>query len=402
LIIFVTMKINLSFVIIGALMLTSCNNFHTKKSFRLAVPKGDYSYTTSSAHLKSFLESGGYKVQIIETENAIAANQLVADGDADLTFVMNNSDFIPKMLTGQVGGLRTISLLYERLFFVFSRTSISDTASRRNILEGKKIGIEVLNGETHQNLKRMIDLTQIEGVSIVEKSDNPDFIHFWGTYYGKRATELLADGWQEVSLETSMVDFITLNQPTLSPFLLPAIPGVEESKDINTFSVKTYLVGSNRLGEKAIYALSQYIIEHRLELMGYDLMYRSVNEIIDPSSLLYPLHPGTDAYFRRDQPSFLERYADALAFLISLTAIMYGVIQGLRNRLQTIKKERVDLYFLDFISIRSKKVSNAEQVVLLEELLNKALIQMTNERLDKNDFDIFSRLIQQEISNIRN
>jgi hypothetical protein len=136
--------------------------------------------------------------------------------------------------------------------------------------------------------------------------------------------------------------------------------------------------------------------------MGYDLMYRSVNEAIDASSLLYPLHPGTDAYFRRDQPSFLERYADALAFLISLAAIIYGVIQGLRNRLQAIKKERVDLYFLDFISIRAKKVSNAEQVVFLEELLNKALIQMTNERLDKNDFDIFSRLIQQEISNIRN
>jgi TRAP-type uncharacterized transport system substrate-binding protein len=393
--------LKLLFLFIGLPFISSCDNFRPQKSFRIAVPNGDYSYTTSSAHLKSFLENGGFKVQIIETDNAITANQMVADGDADLTFIMNNSDFIPNMLSGQVGSLRTINLLYERLFFIFSRTNISDTTSRRNLLEGKKIGIEVLQGETHQNLRSMIDLAQIDGVQIVDKRENPDFIHFWGTYYGKRATELLADGWHEISLEPSMVNFISLNQPTLKPFLLPAIPGVKESKDLNTISVKTYLVGSSSLGEKSVYELSQYIIEHRLDLMGYDLMYRSVNETVDSSSLLYPLHAGTDAYFRRDQPSFLERYIHVLAFLVSITAVIYGLIQGLRNRLQAIKKERIDLYFLDYISIRSKEVSIKERIVLLEELLNKAIIQMANEKLDKNDFDIFSRLVQQEISNIQ-
>ncbi len=396
------MKIYLKIVLFGLVICSSCNNFRLQKSYRIAVPKGDHSYMISSSHLKSFLEKGGFKVQIIETDNAISANQMVIDGDADLTFVMNNSDFIPKKLSGNVGSLRTISLMYERLFFIFSKTEYDSSSSRGFALQSKKIGIEVLNGETHQNLKRIIDLAQIKGVKIVEKSNNPDFIHFWGTYYGNRATKLIADGWQEVSLEPSMVNFITLNQPTLRPFLLPSIPGVEESKDINTFSVQTYLVGSSKLGEKSAYHLSQYIIEHRLELMNYDVMYRSANESIDASSLLFPLHPGTDAYFRRDQPSFLERYADILAFLVSITAVIYGLIQGLRNRLQTIKKERIDLYFLNFIDIRSKQISEAEQVVQLEKLLNKALLQMTKERLEKEDFDIFSRLIQQEISNIQN
>ncbi|MCP4461099.1 MAG: hypothetical protein GY816_24225 [Cytophagales bacterium] len=391
----------LKLVFIGLLCLSSCNTFRPQKKFRIAVPKGDYSYTTSSSHLQSFLENGGFNVQIIETDNAIAANQMVVNDEADLTFVMNNSDFIPEKLSGNVGGLRTISLLYERLFFIFSRTRYDSSLSRGYDLQGKKIGIEVLNGETHQNLRRIIDLAHIDRVDVVKKSDNPDYIHFWGTYYGDRATKLIADGWQEISLEPSMVNFLTLNQPTLKPFLLPAIPGFEGSNDINTFSVSTYLVGSSRLGEKAIYHLSQYIIEHRLELMGYDLMYRSVNETIDASSLLFPLHRGTDAYFRKDQPSFLERYADTLAFLVSIAAVLYGLIQGLRNRLRVIKKERIDLYFLDFLDIRSKQASSNEQIVLLEELLNRALLQMTNERLDKNDFDIFSRLIQQEISNIQ-
>ncbi len=395
------MNTYLKLILFGLVICSSCDSFRPQKSFRIAVPKGDYSYINSSSHLKSFLENGGFNVQIIETDNAISANQMVLDGYADLTFVMNNSDFIPKKLSGNVGSLRTISLLYERLFFVFSRTRHDSTLSRGFTLEGKKIGIEVLNGETHQNLRRIIDLAQIDGVDIVDKSDNPDYIHFWGTYYGDRATKLIDEGWQEVSLEPSMVNFLTLNQPTLKPFLLPSIPGVVESKDMNTFSVDTYLVGSSRLGEKTIYKLTQYIIEHRLELMSFDIMYRSVNEFIDASALLFPLHRGTDAYLRRDQPSFLERYADALAFLVSIAAVIYGLIQGLRNRLKAIKKERIDLYFLNFIDIRSKQLDDKEQIVLLEQLLNKALLQMTNERLEKDDFDIFSRLIQQEISNIQ-
>ena len=38
---------------------------------------------------------------------------------------------------------------------------------------------------------------------------------------------------------------------------------------------------------------------------------------------------------------------------------------------------------------------------LLDDLLKRALVQMTAKKMDKNDFHIFSRLIQQEISNIR-
>ena len=39
---------------------------------------------------------------------------------------------------------------------------------------------------------------------------------------------------------------------------------------------------------------------------------------------------------------------------------------------------------------------------MLDELLQRAIVQMTDEKLDKGDFDIFSRLVQQEIAILGN
>ena len=384
-----------------AILINGCDSFKPQTTFRLAIPEGDLSYSTSAKHLKYFLEKGGYTIDIVETKNAIEANKLVSQGDADLTFIMNNSDFIPQVLDSNAGKLRTITPIFERLFFIFSKKKYNDSLNTRELLEGSRIGIEILYGETHSNLERLIKTSKIKNVDIVDQNDDPDYIHFWGTYYGPRATKLLNDNWHEVSLKQDLIDFICLNDPSLTPFTLPALPGLKGSEDINTFAVQTYLVGNSKLGEKAIYNLSSYILAHRLDLMGYDVMYSSAKESIDISTLLYPIHIGTDAYIRRDEPTFFERYADVIALLFSISAIVFGLIQTIRNRVKSIRKERIDLYFIEYIKIRSEKNSDIITKKKLDDLHHRALIQMTKEKLDKDDFNIFSRLIQQELTNLK-
>ena len=106
----------------------------------------------------------------------------------------------------------------------------------------------------------------------------------------------------------------------------------------------------------------------------------------------------TDKCLRGNQPSFFERYAEVMALIFSLGAIYYGAVQGIWNRLVKIKKERIDVYFLNYSEIRSeKKQSNKEKTEKLSKLLQRTLVQLTNEKLDKNDFHIFSRLVQQEL-----
>ena len=375
-------------------LFVSCDSFSPQKCFKIAVPLSDYSYTHSAKHLEQFLNNGGFNITIVNAENAVDANNMVANGDADLTFIMNHSTFIPSEVE-KSRNLRSILPLFTRLFFLFSKEPVSD--NERNILSGKSIGIEVLGGETHYNLSKILNSGKLNDVEIVSRDDSPDFIHFWGTYYGQRATMLLNDGWKEVSLSQDWIDYITLNDPAVSPFVLPAIPGLENSENLHTFSVETLLVGRADLGEKAVYQLSEYIFQHKLELIGYDNFYRSINESFDHSALLYATHVGTDQYLRRDEPTFFERYAEVIALLLSIIAIVYGAVQGIRNRLSKQKKERIDLYFLEFLDIRTHTADKQERIRKLDSLLQRALEQMTNEKLDKTDFHIFARIVQQEL-----
>jgi len=175
------------------LPLMACDNLHPQNTFRLAVPEGDHTYYNSAQHMKSFLEQGGFKVNIIITENVIDANRLVAQGQADLTFIMNHSEFIPSALGPDAGKLRTICPLFDRLFFLFSREWVSDSLNARELLENTSIGIEVLNGETHSNLQRMLSSGDIDNVRIVQRDQDPDFINFWGTCYGPRTTNFFRE-----------------------------------------------------------------------------------------------------------------------------------------------------------------------------------------------------------------
>ena len=382
-------------VFIAMVFLGSCDIISPEKTFLIAVPEADFTYNTSAKHLQKFLRNGGFELEIVFTSTAIEANQMVADGNADLTFVMNHSDFIPETIGVSARNLRTIAPMFNRLSFLFSREPISDTISLRNLLVNKRLGLEVLEGETHTNFRNFFRTTLIDQIQFVEQDNAPDLIHFWGTYYGPRATALLNEGWYEVSLNGTWIDYICLNNPSLTPFDLPAMPGLKGSKILRTVSVQTLLIGNANLGENAIFNLSQYIYNHKLELMA------TINENFDRSTTLYPLHRGTDAYLRRDEPSFFERYAEVMALIFSIIAILYGFIQAIRNRLARQKKERIDVYFLDFLDIRTKKISSKEKREQLDNLLQRALEQMTSEKLDKGDFHIFSRLIQQELFNLK-
>jgi len=57
---------------------------------------------------------------------------------------------------------------------------------------------------------------------------------------------------------------------------------------------------------------------------------------------------------------------------------------------------------LDFLEIRSdKSITIDQKVKKLDGLFQRAVEQMTNEKLEKSDFHIISRLIQQELTMLK-
>ena len=156
------------------------------------------------------------------------------------------------------------------------------------------------------------------------------------------------------------------------------------------------------IGENSIYELANVILQNKLELVHNDIMYQSIGESFDQTALLFPLHVGTTSYLRREQPTFLEKYADAIALILSIAAVIFGAVQAIRNHLARRRKEQVDRYLLDFLEIRSaKELAVDQKVKRLDGLFQRAVEQMTDEKLDKSDFHILSRLIQQELTMMR-
>ncbi len=385
-----------------ALIVISCDIAKPKKSLRLAVGENDYFYSRMASHLQPFLETNGFRIDVVNATSAIEANRMVARGEADITFINNHSHLISEKLGKETGRLRTVMPMATRLFFAFSKIQMPDSATAKELFENRRVGIELLNGEAQMNIEKFFDRAKIEDAELVTFKDNPDIVIFWGTLYGERASKYLKDGWYPFSFKSNWIEFFTLNDPALRPFILPSIPGDSKSIRINTVATEAVLVANEDLGENAIYELAQVIFQHKLELMNADLMYRSIDESFDQKALLYPLHEGTVSYLRRDQPTFFERYADAIALVLSILAVLYGAIQTIRNSLARRKKEQVDLYFLDFLELRSDKSITVDQKVRrLDSLFQRAVEQMTNEKLEKSDFHILSRLIQQELTMLK-
>jgi TRAP-type uncharacterized transport system substrate-binding protein len=395
-----TLILLLAIVSILGLMPIACDFARPQKTFRLAVPRSEY-YDYMAEHLKPFLGSKGYNISILHAESALEAARMVADGEAELCMVNNHSITVALRLAEKGDKLRTVMPLTTRVLFGFTKKPMQDSTAAQ-VFRGKRIGIEFLGGETHLTLLRFFSAAKIDGYTFVTFEDNPDVIMFWDRFYGERAEDLLAKGWYPRSFTKNWIDFVVLNDHALRPFTLPALPGDPRSIATNTMATDVLLVANEEMGENAGYLLAYAIFQNKVDLIHRDIMYNTINEGFNRETLLFPLHDGTFSYLLRDQPTFFERYAESLALGITILAVIYSAFQAIQGRLKRNQKERIDVYFLEFLDIRQDKEMTLDvRVTKLDELFHRAVVQMTSEKLDKGDFHILSRLIQQDLTMLR-
>jgi TRAP-type uncharacterized transport system substrate-binding protein len=389
-------------LLVLAIVPFSCDFTKPQKRFRLAIPETEYFHNYIAGHLKPVLERNGYQISIVPAATTTEANQMVADGKAELALVNNHSSTVARNLGNDAGQLRTIVPLATRLLFVFTRKALPDSTRAIDLFGNKKIGVESLGGETSLTLQRFMSLAKIEGTEFVTFKDSADVIVFWDRFYGERAASWLAKGYHPFSFKRNFIEFVVLNDHALREFKLPALPGDRNSIVTNTLATDVILVGNKNLGENACYLLAGAIYQNKANLMHEDFMYQAIRESFNKETLLFPLHQGTFSYILRDQPTFFERYAESLALGLSVLAVIYGAIQAVQGAIRRNRKERIDKYFLEFLEIRQDKtVLRDDRAKKLDDLFQRAVIQLTNEKLEKSDFHILSRLIQQDLTMLR-
>jgi len=173
------------------------------------------------------------------------------------------------------------------------------------------------------------------------------------------------------------------------------IPG--NDKDLRTIATDTLLVTRKDVPESVIYELTRTLLEQKPRFTAVaPQLFQGINESFDPLEFSFPLHSGARRYLARDEPGFLERYAELINMLVYVTfLVLTGLLALARWRMRR-KKDRMDTFYQRVLAIR-ERAAGEDHAVLIAELYaleHEAFDSLIAERLAANEsFRIFTDLM---------
>lgn len=191
-------------------------------------------------------------------------------------------------------------------------------------------------------------------------------------------------------IEIDQADAIALKRPFVQVANVPrggfigAVPTPSRAK--KTATVNRMLVTRSNIDEEAVQELTRVLFEHRLDLI---IRFALASAILKPESgigISAPLHPGAEAYFNRDQPSFIQENAEPIALVITVFAMMFSGLLALRKRLGNTQKDRMDSYnymLLDIAEGARAAKDKAEIMQLKEQMFG--ILEMVVKALDTDE-----------------
>ncbi|MFK8043294.1 TAXI family TRAP transporter solute-binding subunit [Congregibacter sp.] len=323
------------------------------------------------------------------------------DGSADLAIVENTRAFQP--------GLRSILPLYQ---------SVVHLAVRKDLSIGDYVGSErSLQLQIYNNshtARMVLDLLFERASELPDRYEfwrpgdpgSPDLLFYVGPI-NPHNTAWFPEGFTLVPLSRFdaagaefYIDGISFLVPQLRSTRIPALtyslPGNEEG--IDALAVDMLLVAKKSTDQSAIYELTRVLMEQKPRFAAVEpTLFRWMGADFNARDLTFPLHRGARQYFDRDEPGFLERYADSLNFLVYLVVLMFtGAVAFGRWRARR-RKDRIDGFYVRVRNLRRAAGFDDPKRLLseLEKIEDEAFTGLINERLAADDsFRIFTELAE--------
>jgi TRAP-type uncharacterized transport system substrate-binding protein len=208
----------------------------------------------------------------------------------------------------------------------------------------------------------------------------------------------------------SIVEGISLKYPRLSPFLIPESTYRTVSEGpVLTLSVELIMIVRSSMGQIAVTDFTKTMLQNRQVFSPIDpLLYNGLREDFDRSRLNIPLHEGARVFLDRDEPGFLERYAELGGVILSIViAVGSGIVSLARWQIQK-KKDRIDDFYEDLLQVKNEipKLKNLKDGALkireIQTAQNKAFEMLISEELLANDsFRIYMELSKETINELR-
>ena len=111
--------------------------------------------------------------------------------------------------------------------------------------------------------------------------------------------------------------------------------------------VRSILVAREDLPQRHARAVTEALFLNQSALVEVHPVAAQTSEDFRRSTLQFPLHFGAEAYYRRNEPGFLVRYAEVLGLSLSLVIAVIGLLAASSKWLLQRKKDRIDGYYLE-------------------------------------------------------
>ncbi|MDJ0879262.1 MAG: TAXI family TRAP transporter solute-binding subunit [Halieaceae bacterium] len=328
------------------------------------------------------------------------ALELLAADKVDLAFVQNSNAFVP--------GVRVVLPAHKSLMHLLAREDL-EGAEVDVALRGKTVYI-VNNSQTGRTLlqvaarRRYLTDSDYRIVDTFVPGETDLLLYFGPVvaglppWYqpGYRFTTFQRAPGQHQESNPELISYLI---PHMFSVTIPAstydIPGNEI--DIPTFGTDTLLVTRKDISENAIYELTRTLLEQKPRFTALaPQLFEGVNESFDPLELSFPLHRGARRYLARDEPSFLERYAEMINMLVYVTFLLLTGLLALARWRMRRKKDRIDTFYRRVLAIRDRAIGEDHGILLVElaALEQEAFDALIDERLAANEsFRIFTDLM---------
>lgn len=198
-------------------------------------------------------------------------------------------------------------------------------------------------GNSHKDVKNALcNQKQVDALFFVRAIDN------------EKIREILTECGRLVPIDQAAA--LTIKNPYLQETEIPEgayrggsnpIPKAEPDKNQKLITVSTprLLLAHKDADKEKIKIITRILYENRQEFIKEMPLTANISP---PDSLKggigLPIHPGSQAYYDREKPSWLERYSESMGFLITVASIGLSVVLWLSQRFEQIRKNKADDY----------------------------------------------------------
>jgi len=355
-------------------------------------------------------------VRAAETTGSGLNMRLLEAGEVELAFVQNDTP----------GGteVRSVARLYDEVLQVVvpadaGIVSLADLAGRRVAVGPSESGTAAVVerlvrhfGVTWEQFSPS-ELSAEEAAEALERGD-VDAAFFLAGLPTPAVARLLADGrfallsFGDPAAPGSTLEGLHVHLPFHRPAVVPrATYGRLPAEPVGTLAIAALLVTRADVPDRFVYDVTRLLFASRVRLIDAHRSAAHLSDRVDVRGLRFGWHPGAADYYHRNKPGFLVVYAEVFSLLATLAFGIGSMLLGLREWVRRVRKNRIDVYYLEVQRIADDLGPELSAQELLERrgslcsARRRAFSDLVAERLEAEEsFSILVHFLESQVQEI--